>query len=257
MSIFGKFIWDLTVPAGGWTFAFTYSGARTVTIAAGSYNIYTLCAALHSGLEALGLGVAWDVDCSEIGIVSITGDDAWATNWAGTTNLLEDALGYDGTESVVGGPGGDEVLTANGQHLYGYYPGLISWGYSVHQGVGMPRPWRWAAAWERCSVRTTAMDGTGCSVVPDSVPAQTTLEFGRVKTEEVNDDERGIEAWATACAGASFRWYPDRTLGTPTVPGAQNGDYYLCTFTEKGDPLPRPVSAELWTFTVGLNKEPA
>lgn len=212
---FPKFLAPITVPTGGWVFAFDYGGAKTATIPAGTYtSILDLLDELATRLTAATPGSTWTVLVSSTGIVSIALDDGWTVTWASTTDALEAVLGFAGGEAV----GGGDTLTATLRHQHGWYPGVISFGAS--DGAGTIEDSGWQA--DGGTERQHAGSARACLIGPARRRYLRTVKYGPLSAEECFDSQlRGpvslLDRWSTL----ALLWYQDRTLGTVATPGSQ------------------------------------
>ena len=233
MSGFPKILWPIVVPTGGWDFGFNDGGARVATIAAGTYdNILDIAEALRDAMDAAS-AVNFVVYVSSIGIVTIDGDAAWNTAWGTTDADCSACFGFDETEAVVA-----TVLTSNNQHLYGYYPGLVSYGWNTSRGAGLTRPLRFSTDYHE--VRTVA-GNRDTRAVAAAVP-QDTCELAcslilcdsRAGADEWKDNDRGARAWLDACISSTFHLFPNRYVGTVATWDAatlvEGTDYYTLAF---------------------------
>lgn len=251
-SPYHRYIWNITVPAVGWDFDTSLTAA--VTIPAGTYDIFELCDELKTQLDADPSAHTWTVEVSSIGTVSITSDAgvAWTITWATTDDDLEDALGLDGTEVEDA----SHVIYGNLQHQYGYYPGTISYGRNVHEGVGTTNTRFWEHNWPMVRARSGNKE---MRTVGPAVPSEMSqLQYGLTKIEEYNDEDIGIKGFQTACVTSTFKFYPDRSVGTVAgLPHTQDTDYYLCTIDLSGDIRVRQQGGPgfiMWSII--LNREP-
>jgi hypothetical protein len=205
----GKFLPEITVPAGGYDLGFTYSGAKVATIPAGTYDsILTLGAALATALESAASALAWTVAVSELGIVTIDADGAWTVNFGTTDDALETLLGFAGSETVDG----SYTLTATSPHTHGWYPGSITYSRRSDRGVGISSGAMWIPQ-GGAAVRTWAGDGEQCTVCPPTLPVRRAIRFDIVDVSEAQDPVRGVMALAGAHLASRFRWYMDRSVG--------------------------------------------
>ncbi len=247
-SPFGKYMWSVTVPAGGWVFD---TSRGPVTVAAGSYaSPLELGKALKDALNAGIPALTWHVHIAQYGIASIEGDAVWATDWPGTTPALRDALGFLGSESVDGA----NALTGSRCVSFAYHPGAISWGYDQNEGCAVTRAWTWEPQWRRLVVRQTSLIGARTGVGPASSPRLASLQYGHIRQREADDDRAGLLALRNACAKGSVRWYPDRSKGVVGTPGVQDTDFYVVVPEE--DPEARVERAHFWSWSVTWNREP-
>lgn len=249
MSAFPKVLWNITVPAGGWDFAFNDGVARTVTVPAATYyHILDLVDELISQLDASPSALDFKGTVSSIGTVAISANGAWTVNWAGTTAGLRLAMGY--TAEAVDG---SNVLTAGLQHLYGYYPGTISYGRTASRGAGLTHPFVFIPDWPM--IRSIAGCREARAVGPAYPSEDATFALSIIKWTEYSDTSRGVRAWLDGCITSEFYVYPNRVYGTVAAFGTQNTDYYLCTFR---DDMKTNVGQhpDYLTLNVPLHKEP-
>lgn len=225
ISPYPKFLWPITVPTGGWTF--TTNHASSVVPADTYDTIYDLLDELESQLDTDYPALEWNVYMSSIGVVSISADGAWTVTWGSTSDALSAALGFDETESVS-----SNVLSSTYQHLYGYYPGLLSYGLDVHKGMGNTNTRIWRKRWG--GVRQRAGDGAMTAVTPASATDTLDLRFGLVRLAEVDDADRGLRAFSDAVVKSWFTYYPSRAKNPDS--GILGLDYFYCKFAEGGEP---------------------
>lgn len=217
MSTWGKYLAEIVVPTGGWAFGYTYTGAHTETIPAGTYaSILELCSTLEALLAATHPALTWVISVSEVGFVTIECDDAWVWTAATTNNDLEDVLGLDGTEVVAGLA---NTLAANLQHSHCWYPGTITYSYLTTRGVGPSSGVMWVA--EDVAVRTWTGRGAQRTVVPSRAPTRRTLSYDLIRHEEARDHRCGIAGMRERYLASRWRWYPDRADGVVGAPGSE------------------------------------
>ncbi|MFA5123331.1 hypothetical protein [Zavarzinia sp.] len=227
MSAFPKILWGITVPAGGWVFAFNDGVARTVTVPAGTYDhILDLCTDLQALLIASPSALTFTVTCSSLGTVVISADGAWTVSWAGTANALSSQLGFAETEAVDGA----NALTATSQHLSGWYPGLMSWGRTVNRGTGFASRFGFKMTWPVS--QAIAGNEEARTIGPANPSRESPFELDVITWTEYDDTLRGLAAWWTACVMAPFYVYPNRALGTVASWGTQNVDFYIATLVD-------------------------
>jgi len=280
MSVYNKYLWQIVVPTGDWDFGFNYGGARVATIPAGTYDtILELCAELEDQLDALALGVDWEVVVSQYGRVVIGADDGWTWTTATTDDDLSLCLGLDEASDTVGSinaedlaiftaighPGITDTLRGSSQHLHGYYPGTYSWGWDANRGTGTINTRYWRPNWPM--VRSVAGDHTTRTVGPATATQRMDLQYGLIKSTEAMENTIGLRAFIDECVAIQFRLYPDRALGQVDAEGTQDSktlatnqpedDYWLCCFAQDGDPRVRDAqSPGYMTFSLALNREP-
>jgi len=253
MSAFPKLLWSITVPAGGWVFAFNDGAARTVTVVAGVYvNILDLCDELQTVLDASPSALDFTVTCSSLGTVVISADAAWTVNWAGTAAGLMAQLGF------IGAPPAEAVdasnaLTALTQHLSGWYPGLMSWGRTIHRGSGFSRRFGFKMTWPVS--QSIAGNEEARTISPSNPSRESPFEIDVITWTEYDDALRGLTAWWTACAAAPFYIYPNRALGTVAVPGTQNVEFYIATLVD-GIVRDRDVPPLYVSISAEFHREP-
>lgn len=250
MSAFPKLFWSITVPVGGWVFAFNDGIARTVTVPAGTYDhILDLCDTLQTKLDASPSALDFTVTCSQIGTIVISADAAWTVNWAGTANLLSAQLGFAETEAVDGA----NALTATSQHLSGWYPGMMSWGRTVHRGTGFARRFGFKMNWP--VTQAIAGNEEARTITPSNPSRESPFELDVITWTEYDDTLRGLTAWWTACVAAPFYVYPNRALGTVASWGTQNVDFYIATLLN-GEVRDRDVPPLYVSISATLHREP-
>jgi hypothetical protein len=245
MSIYSKFLWPVTVSASGNTFGYNYPGALTASIDAATYGtILEVLANLDSKLHA-----DFTVSLNEYGKVTISCSSVWTVNWTTTENPLETLLGFDGTEAVDA----NYVLTANNQHTNGYYPGCLSFGYTLYKGSGISGDTLWLPEWTM--VRTISGTGAACIVGPTTSQYKCTLNFNPILRTEVEDTSIGLYGFWNNCIASKFRFYLDRADGTVASPGTRGTEYESCTLL--ANPTVQLVKAQWYQFSLNLNKEPS
>lgn len=252
MSIYSKFLWPIIVPAGGWDFGFDDAeDSRVATIAEGTYaTILEVGAALRDAMEGVS-SVGFEVNVSPVGTLSISGDDYWVRDWLATDDALSAVLGFVEPEDAI-----DYVLTATNQHLAGYYPGLLTFGRSTANGVGITTASEWVPDWPM--VRQLAGNNQMALVGPSTPSYSRTLDFGLIGRTEYQDQAIGLLGFWNNCIAQEFRFYEDRALGTVAAPGAQGTDYELCTLMEEGVRLsPAASGRRYYSFSLRLNREPS
>jgi hypothetical protein len=257
MSVYGRYIWDITVPTGGWDFDTSLTAA--VTIPADTYDIFELCAELKTQLDADPSGHTWTVEVDSVGTVSITSDAgvAWTITWGTTDDDLEAALGLDGTEVEDA----SHVIYGNEQHDFGYYPGTISYGRTLNRGCGHSNTRLWLDHFP--VVRARSGNKSMRTVGPATSSETMNLQYGLIKDAEHDDTDIGLKGFIRACTAVQFKFYPDRAndpTGTPitvaTLPHTEGTDYYLCTFDLNGDVRVRQQGGPgFCTFQLTLNRE--
>lgn len=254
-SPFGKFLWPIVVPTGGYTIAFSDAGgAKTANVAAGTQtSILGFLSALKTAMDGAS-AVNFTCAVTALGIVSISGDASWTWTEGSTTAGLKTLLGLAGTEQTAH-VGSNYILTATSQHTHGYYPGLLTYGYTTTDGNGVSDDTDWQPEWP--VVEAIAGDGTSCVVGPDSPTYVRTLTFGKINQTEYRNATIGLLGFWNSCIASQFRYYEDREDGTVASPGTQNTDYYLCKIRRDGVQVDVDKTGE-WrcSFSVRMNKEP-
>jgi hypothetical protein len=224
MSAYGKFLWGASVPAGGYDFG---TSLGVASVAADDFDtILELAAELEAQLQVLSGTFA--VTCSEIGTITVTGPAGWTWVTATTDDDFSALLGLDESTDVVV----SNVLTASNQHLRGWYPGTITRGRAVAKGIGIVSDGRWKPVHE--GSRLFTMSGEQSACFPATGLKRRALTIRPLSHEECTDEDRGVTAFIDQCIASTFRWYPDRALGTVADPGTQDTDFWKCTFV--GDP---------------------
>ena len=264
MSVYPKFLWPIIIPTGGWDFD-ADSLVAPATIPPGIYtSILHVLDELETQCEADASGDDWEWEVDSLGTVTGWNDGgAWTVTWGSTTDGLSSVMGFDESEAVDG----SDILTSSSQHLNGYYPGLISYGYASNRGVGTTNTKYWAPEWSQ--VRTVAGNHATRVVGPATARSTMALSFGLIRDIEASDASRGLRAFVDGCAAFTFYLYPDRSYGTVDAPGTQDAktfdsgnlpydDYWCCAFTEGGDPVFRQGggSAGFGTWEMIVNREP-
>lgn len=246
-SPYSKFLWGMTVDSDCDSFA---TSLGTATITSGSYTtILELLAKLEDKLQDIDATFA--VSVSSLGIVSIECDTPWTWTTGSTDDDLSTLLGLDESSDAVSA----KVLTASGQHTHGWYPGLLSRTRTVGHGAGAVADKRWKPNHE--GSRLFAGSGKSSAAYPASPLYWRDLTIGPVEKTEIDDADIGVKAFFVDCIAATFRWYPDRTLGVVNTPGTQDTDYYLCSFAADPDWRPKGRHPDWFSVEITLNKEPA
>jgi hypothetical protein len=210
---FSKFLADVTVPTGGWDFAWTDTGgAHVATVGAGSYSFIGFMAMLDEKIEALA-DDNLTLHLSSEGAVTLDDDSAWTVTWATTDDALSTLLGFDESESVDG----SHVLTASSDHRSGWYPGLVTYGSG--DGEGFLSDTRWQPV--DMIGRSLAGSGEQSSVKPGRIPYERTIVIDMIGTTEGDDPYRGPKAFLDQYATKIWSWYEDRDTGTAAAEGTQ------------------------------------
>ena len=260
MSNWGKYLAEIVVPTGGWVFGYNRGGAATVTITAGTKpSILELCDELNDLLTAAHPADVWAVTVSEVGFVVIDCDDGWSWTAATTNDDLEDVLGLDGTEAVLGV---DDTLHANLQHSHCWYPGTITYDYLTTRGVGPSTGCAWFA--EDVAVRTWAGTGSQRTVVPSRCPVRRSLAYDLISLDEARDHRCGPAGMRERYQALRWRWYPDRADGTVAAPGGEinpwteydaDDEYYTVSLASAPDIKELRGSGKWASTTLVLNGE--
>jgi hypothetical protein len=252
MSVFGKYLWPITIDTTNNDFGLNDGGGPdVVAITSGTYDtILEVCQDLEDELVDLN-AEDWEVEVSALGIVTITNNTSdWDVDWANTDDALEAMLGFDGTETVTGA--GPYVLTGSSQHLYGYYPGCISWGYTATGGVGTVTPRIWRSIWPM--VRNVAGNNAQRIVGPANARETMNVGYGIIHRDEY-EHALGLKAFGDAVIATSFRFYPDRADGTVAAKGTQNTEYWKVTLNRSLTIRPGSHPDHM-TFQLEFNQEP-
>ena len=235
MSVWGKWLCQITVPTGGWAFAYDDGDGQISTIPAGDYaSILELCAELEDQMNDDSSD--FTVAVSATGLVTVTRGSGWTITWGSTADDLSDLLGFEEDESVS-----SDVLTATNRHKYGWYPGTISHGVTRGDGVAADSAWR--AADE--VGRVMAGSGAVAAIKPPRRRYERSVRYGAIRRSEWNDKDRGPALLEEAAATAPVCWYPDRDKGTVASTGTQGDpaddradsscDYWLCDVADDPD----------------------
>jgi len=259
-SPWGKF-WarDIVVPTGGWDFKADCLVA-VATIPAGTYDdVAALLQELHDQCEADASGTGWIMDISDVGIVQIFCDDTgWQPTWASTDDDLSTLLGFDETETV-----GGYTLYSTYPHDYGWYPGGITYNNNEARGAGVTSGPFWVPV--DTAVRSWSGSGKQRTVTMGSELWRRTLRFSLVNKDEVSHLTRGIAALWSVHKHRQFAWYPDRSVGSPAVPGTQGDpstdtdddcDYWLVDLVDQSKVQAEPGNPSLFTVELTLNGRP-
>jgi len=263
MSAWGKFLPSIDIPTGGYTLAWTGSGATTeITVPAGAYDtIIDLCEAIEDELQALGAGPPSHIGdlCSvtSVGRVVLLIGGITAEDWSNTDDELEELLGFDGTEDVSGG-----LLTGNEQHQHGWYPGVLGRGESDGEGLSSDTGWHVA---DKAGV-ILAGNGAAAIIAPTRRAYRRRIRFSSVKLDEVFDRYKGPKAFEDLWATRVIAWYLDRDDGVVGTPGTQGdpGDPWYhsdsdCDFYEvtvQDIRITDGSTRSLKTIELELNAEP-
>jgi len=218
VSAWGKWLFPIVVPTGGWDFSVAKGEGETAgswlgTIAAGTYaTILELCDALEKSFD---LSSPSTITVSSVGYVVIRIEAMNGTDWDNCDEDLLDILGYDQTEEIEDSGLATAHIDAAERHMLGWYPGVLSWGEARGDGVAADSGWRPVDQVGR------AMSGARQArlLVPVERKWAREIRYGALTRSERLDDDRGaglLEAYGAAC---SVRWYPDRDVGTVADPG--------------------------------------
>lgn len=251
MSGFPKILWNCDVSAG-LTWAWNDGVARSVALTDATHDtVLELGAHLQARIRTID--AAATVTISPIGIVTVTIPSIVAMNWAGTSNALSTILGFDETEALSG-----TSVTSSAQHLRGYYPGLISYGYATDRGAGLTTPIVWIPDYHevRSVAGSLATRSVGVVTPQQTLDVACSLIRADSTVDEWSDDDRGVRAWIDACTVLEprFRLYPDRANGIVGTPGTVGTHYYNCAFAEpvRKHPFSNP---RFVSWSVSLNRE--
>ena len=233
MSGFPKILWNADV-AAGLTWAWNDGVARSVALTDTTHDtILELAAHLQARINTID--AAATVTISQVGIVAVTIPSIVALNWGGTSNSLSAILGYTEGEALVG-----TAVTSTYQHLRGYYPGCMSYGWNAARGAGLTSPLCWEPDYHE--VRAVAGNLRTLAVGPATPRETVELACSPIKcdsrpggTDEWNDTSRGVRAWLNAVVTSNpmFRLYPDRAQGIVGTPGTVGTDYYNVALASK------------------------
>lgn len=265
MSIYSKWVWPIVVPTGGYDFVFEQSGSYTATVPAATYaSIFELCSALQTAINTVILGPDWVVEVSSAGIVRVTSDNGadWSLTYGSTDDALESILGLAGTETTTNEGGGEYTIYATSTHLYGWYPGVISFGSTA--GAAHTDESDWVPSWPRAE----GVSGSGQMrrVLPSRPPWTRVVGWDLLLDDEILDPDRGIHAMATQAVQSTVRFYPDRDVGTVATPGTQGDphddprdsetDYWLCYLDADLDWQLHGMSGAYRQLTLTIHGEP-
>ena len=261
MSVsWGKFLVRDIVVGVGYTLVWFEGGTpRSATIPAGTYStVLEILAALVVAIDAEIAPSVSHAYVSEVGIVSIQIGGITAINWSGTADVLSELLGFDESEVVV-----SWTITASGQHRYGWYPGAITYGYQLSRGAGIVFGTRWVP--QDSAIRTVSGSGRQRTIAPGRLRRLRRLRFDLLSLAEVRDHEVGIDSLQERFLTKRLRWYPDRSVGTPDVPGVSGDpqtdldtdcDYWIVTLAEQPVAAERQENPDFFTIDLALNGEP-
>ena len=206
MSSWSKFLFPVTVPTGGWTWAYSTASAKAVTVSSAAYpTVLHLFGNLSTAINDETASSRVRVNTAT-GKVTINIPGLTAPNFAGCSTDLLSTLGFDGTETRS-----STALTANEVHGWAWYPGLLS--LPDNGGVGLEDDT--GNDPEETSVWTVSGSGKGRGVGPDRDLYMRTLLFGAVKTEEYFSRIRGPRMMKDRVKNLVVWWYFDRDKGDP------------------------------------------
>jgi len=268
MSAWGKFFAQIVVPTCGWTIRFEDSASwYTATLPAGTYA--TILHLLDELMDAMTTesGGNYYSSLSAAGITTIDGDDFTDIDWSNTSDDLEDCLGYDGTETV------GTALVGTNPHLYGWYPGMISRGSTLGEGLSYDDEWQP----EDMIARAYAGTGAARLISPARMKYTRHLRYGTIHRDEIWHRTRGVKCMMDRWATGSLYWYMDRddgirTAGVPAWvtgyfggqcdPGYEwynnddSGEYYIVTLNEMPRLTVNASHPDWWSVDLSLNAEP-
>ncbi len=226
-----KLLPQVTVTSSNNTFGFTFGGARTADITAGTYDtIIEALVNLETALQAI-YG-AFEVEVTSNGIVTITNDDSWSVNWGTTDSGFQTLLGFTGSDSVVDVGGGNYRLTATNRHLYGFYSPV---------GVQYPADRR------RVESRVQETDAGGLTQLASTATHRyRELQFGLLSEAQLDaggtdsDGKGGVVSWTNRTLwdfwsyvrDKPFRFYADCSTGTVASPGSEGTTFHTCRRTD-------------------------
>lgn len=231
-------MWPISIaPGAGASIPFNRGGAKTATIATGTY--YTpaaLAAAVQAALTAADGATTWTVTVSATGRFTIAASAAFVLSWgAGLAGEAQLLLGWP-----AGATGSATTQTATNQHQNAWYA-----DDPVVDDSGE------RAAFERA--QTKALSGRVKSTT-HATRYRRTIALGYLPAWKVWLDEEGshlnealdrllVSGWAR------FRWFPDQ------LDLATGSDYALDLDTAKGLPRNRlSHGAALYALTLQLCK---
>ena len=197
---------------------------------------------------------------------TILSDSAWAVHlqridWSSCSDGILTALGFDESETVQS----NHTIIPTYVPRYCWFPGLETYGSSSGGGVTSDTGWRPVDAHSRVVSGGGNMRTTG----PARLQYTRVLRFEALKRAEVLEARhRGPLAFFDQWATKTYRWYPDRDIGTTTTAGTR-GDpgppsyhvdsdvsYWKCKLAS----APRITQAghhDWFAVTITLNGEPA
>ena len=236
MSSFSKLLLPITVPSGGWAFSWNEGASNYIkTLTAGTYetildlanDLRTLMLTIPTATTTLSV----DPDTAKF---SITRASLTSIEWASCDSDLLDLLGFDQTETPSG-----NVVTANDQHLWGWYPGLITHG--DNDGSGPSADSYWIA--EDNTSRQYSGSGKARIISSARKIYKRSLTFTPLnKSEVILSRGKGPKDFEDRWISKKIYFYPDRDngevgdLGTQLDPGAYevdtDGDYYIVTLAK-------------------------
>jgi hypothetical protein len=232
-----KLLAQIVIPAGGYTFGYARSGAKTVVLAAGTYaSILEVGAEFETKLQADSAG--FSVACSSTGFISVTHSSAdWTWTAATTTDALETLVGLAGTESVT-----SRVLTGTLQHRYGWY-----------SPVGCDYP---LDKYEIGVVETETDAGGLTQYASSTEHRYRELRFALVSPEAMAEGgTEGGKFWTNVTLldlwkyvrDKPFRFYADCGDGTVASPGTEGTEYV--TLRRMGRRFePEQVDPDDWAY---------
>ena len=259
MSSWGKFLCEISVPTGGWVFAWVEGAtSEEATIPAGTYStVLHLLSTLDTLMGAEVVGGAY-ITTNELGYVSITTDDFTELDLTNSSAALYTLLGFTGSETAV-----SHVVTSANPHTHGWYPGGITYN-STSRGVGLASGKLWLPV--DSAIRTWSGSGKGRIVTTGNLLRRRTARFDLIDQTEAEHPTRGPLILADTHLSKSWRWYIDRAVGTPGSQGIQGnpwthtdttfGGYWKVTIAEAPAIQTRPEHPTKYSVEVVFNGEP-
>jgi len=263
MSAWGKLLVPVVVPTGGWAWSWGsgFDATNYVTVPAGTYGtILSLADALEDEIDKVAGSY---VEISSTGIASVRINYLTAVHWISCADSLLTTLGYTEEEEVVSPNNTQSTVTASLHHRYGWYPGVASHGAARGEGLAGD------SAWQVADEVGRAFSGSGRirAIAPSRRRYTRTLRWAAIRRSEYEDQYKGPALFEEHAATRSFRWYPDRDIGTVDDQGTQldpavsrsdtTAYYWLVSLTEAPAVEWSSQYPDLCSVQLILNGEPA
>jgi hypothetical protein len=251
---------SITVPAGGWRYAFSDSAGRdSAILASGSYSsVWSLAADLDSKMDTAG-GTFRVSTCggTNTGKLRISSASKWTTVFANCSSDLLSVLGVSADNTVS-----SYVLTPTSRPRWVWFPGLITLGPTRGEGLETDDGW----VPEDVAVVGRAGSGASRVIGPSRQVHYRLVRFGWIGRSEREDMYRGPAMLEKAGRTKKLVWYPDRDTAIPTNVGTQgdaeeNNQDSSCTYWLVAQNVPpkierRPEHPDWFSVELNLNGEP-